>query len=582
MLIEFNKKSNFYDDLENQLYGSDMINSILYNFTPVKILGECFIMTSLKNLEGYLLDYRENITIKLYIGETVRFIKLNSIISFTEKNYNPSNKYDCYIDSISNLILIRYTCDDFAYVDIYNYLDPHKDLLDREQNILVTYIWTDNFLKNYNITKKTKLNYVWDPKYINLPEIPYIVDTANINEKMIPITGSAVLDSNGLLGMVSYINQTQIIITPLITIKKLAKYLEGEFILSLGLELFPIQFNFLSEFNKINFDNGLLIRNNFYNIDYKNYKSKKSNNVINNSISNKNINKSNNYNQFVDIFNKTNIDSENNKLDKSVDEHLIYEKKKILIDIVKSFVDDDKNNKLDKLDKFDKIDELDEFDKLDESLIDSSIKTIILNRENKKYLSKKNILCSIDNYKIDKNGNIIIDGEKNIPFNSYIWLFKSIDNNILNLSLIPNYIYNINLIELNNGSITLTDSYIKKKLEIKETKIYLDTSYEKISSFNSSEIKYIKYKNKLICELNEKILFTMKNCIIKKQNLYQKIFSKIFSNRYNHDGSKLIVGINFDYEYPKISIINNHTNFESIKEKYKTNKELKRFIMNYI
>ena len=80
----------------------------------------------------------------------------------------------------------------------------------------------------------------------------------------ISIISSAVLSSNGLVGMVSYISDKEIIITPITCIKRLSKYLEGEFILSLGIDLFPIHFNFKSELNKNDYDNGLLIGNNFY------------------------------------------------------------------------------------------------------------------------------------------------------------------------------------------------------------------------------------------------------------------------------------------------------------------------------
>jgi hypothetical protein len=206
---------------------------------------------------------------------------------------------------------------------------------------------------------------------------------------------------------------------------------------------------------------------------------------------------------------------------------------------------------------------------------------LILDRKNKKNLLRKNILCSIDNYKISLDGLLIISDLKYIPFKSYIWLFKSIYNNILNLSIIPNYMYNINLIELNNGKLTITDSYVKKKISIIENTLYLDTNYDKISSFGSSEIKYIKYKNKLICELNEKILFIFKKFIIDKPYLYEKVFSKIFSNRYNYNNSKTIIGISLDYEFLKLTLISSHKSFESIIEKYKTNKELKRFLINY-
>ena len=108
MLIEFIKKPNFYDDIETRLYGTEYNDKIIYNFIPVKILNEYYILTSLKNLEGYLMDYRENIEVNLYLNNENYIININSVISFQEIKYDPSKQYDCYIDSICNLLLIRF------------------------------------------------------------------------------------------------------------------------------------------------------------------------------------------------------------------------------------------------------------------------------------------------------------------------------------------------------------------------------------------------------------------------------------------------------------------------------------------
>ena len=585
MIIEFNIKNNFYDDLENQFYGSNPNSCVMYNFIPVKILEEYYILTSLKNLECYLLEYKENITVKLYIGNIVTFLKINSVISFTEKNYNPSEKYDCYIDSISNLILIKFKYEDLNYIKIDNNMNPEIDLFTNQQDILLTYIWTDNNLKNNKITRKSKLRFVWENKYINLPEIPYILDIPNINKKLNPLSGSGVFNTYGFMGMVSYINESEIIITPLITIKKLAKYLEGEIILFLGLDLYPVHFDFKSELNKINFDYGLLIGNNFYDIYKKINKSKKKL-IYNNQNSDNNINDTiGNNDMYINILEKN-----NNEFDKkqiiSEEKQIILEEKQIILEEKQIILEEKQiiSEKKDELYNYKTNDEIninsDEF--YDINTRNSTIEKLILDRENKKCLSKKNILCLVDNYKINSLGQIIISDNKTIPFKSYLWLFKSIDNNNLNLSVIPNYVYNINLIELNNGKILLTDSYLKKKILIIETIIYLDSNYDSISSFNSSEIKYIKYKNNIICELNEKILFILKKIIMFKPYLYQKVFSRIFSNRFNHNDSKILIGINFDNELPKLTIVNNYKNFNSIIKKYRTSKELKRFVMSNI
>ena len=40
---------------------------------------------------------------------------------------------------------------------------------------------------------------------------------------------------------------------------------------------------------------------------------------------------------------------------------------------------------------------------------------------------RNNIICQIDEYKINSNGYLILSNDKYIPLNSYIWLFKTID-----------------------------------------------------------------------------------------------------------------------------------------------------------
>ena len=597
MLIEFNKKTNFYDNLENNLYGdgnkhkdkheNEIINQVIYNFIPVKILDGHYILTSLKNLESYLIDYREDIIVKIYISHIVKSHRINSVVSFTEKDYNPSKQYDCYIDSINNLILIKFHCGELNYIEFDNSLNIKSDLYEHKQNITLTYIWTNHDLENQKITRNSEIKFVWDNKYINLPEIPYILDIPNINKKFNPMTGSAVFNENNLIGMVSYINNTEIIITPLIIIKKIIKYLKGDNILFLGLDLFPVNFNFKSELNKIGFENGLLIGNNYYDIYKKLKKNTKS--EINNELTMSNVLKQNNEQ-----------DQKQKQQDQKQDQKQDQDKKQIQFTHKPEsyqLTNTNINNKLITNIAEELISNIEEtlknyktIEKHTDSEIYPDIYTFmklnidkrLCEIENKKYLSRKNIICAIDNYKINSNGHIIISKNKTIPFKSYLWLFKSfIDkNNNLNLSIIPNNIYNINLIELNNKIISINDSYIKKKISIIEKNVFLNDKYNEISSFNSSEIKYIEYKNNIILELNEKILFMMKKLIMSNQYLYQDVFSKIFSSRYTHNSNKIIIGINFNNEFPKLTIINNYKNFDLIIKKYKTKKELKRFILS--
>jgi len=479
MLIEFTKKSNIYDDFKTLLYDENYNNHIIYNFTPVKILNEYYILTSLANLEGYLLEYRNNIIIKLYLEDNVEIININSVISFTEENYNPKENYDCYIDTICNLLLIKYKSNNINYIEISNNFNIKNDIKNNYELKLIKYSWTNSQLKKKNYEKISKLKFIWENKYINLPSIPYIIDILSINNKLFPITGSSVYSSNNLIGMVSFIQNNEIIITPLICIKMLSKYLEEKNILTLGLDLFPVNFNFKSKLNDIEFKNGLIISNDLY--------SKIKNNIIKNKI---------------------------NKIDLT---------------------------------------------------------------KNIKYLVKKNIICSIDNYKFNSIGYLEISKSKFIPFKSYIWLFKSEIDNIIKINIIPNYIYNINLIELNYNKNIIDDRYIKKKIKIIETSIILN-NYNEISSINTVDIKYLKYKKFIICELNEKILCIFKSFIRKNSYLYEKVFENIFSFKFNNLKKKLIISINFDENIPLLNLILEYDNFDSIIEKYKTKKEQKEFI----
>ena len=121
MIIEFNKKSNFYDDLASELYKINCSNTILYNFTPVEICGENYILTSSKNLEGYLMDYNKDVDIKIHIKNEINNIesinlKLSNIVVFgSSQKYNDNihqnksqNQPDCYIDLFDNLLLIKF------------------------------------------------------------------------------------------------------------------------------------------------------------------------------------------------------------------------------------------------------------------------------------------------------------------------------------------------------------------------------------------------------------------------------------------------------------------------------------------
>jgi len=540
MIIEIVKQSNSYDNLTNKLYNKECPNTIIYNFIPVEINGEKYILTSSKNLEGYLMDYNKDVDIKIHIknkfnnNECIN-LKLSNIVVFgSSQEYNDDiqqnksqNQPDCYIDLITNLLLIKLNSSKLNYYEIDNNINCDEALKYNEEEIKLKYIWFDENFELRRIYKSTKILNVWNDKYINLPPIPLMKDVINTdNNELSPITGSPVFDDDdNLLGIVSYINKGEIISTPMICIKKMFDYLLGYDVLYLGINLKSIKLDFKSGLNDINYSYGLLIIDKYYN------------DLLSTKKNIRNIQK-NDY---------ENSDIENNHSYK-----------------------------------------------------------ISSGYEN---LKKGNIICSIDNYKIDSNGNMIIniidmnemnDNDNNddsisrekvkkykkIPFKSYIWLFKNSRNNTINLINITSNNYRCDLTKINNinNELVLNDSCIKKKINLIETNISIKSNFKSISSLGLDKLKYITYNSIKLFELNEKIMEIIKKFLLENQFKYQFIISQIFNNKYTYEDKKMMLIFNFnDKRLPTIKFVSNDIiNFEDLTKKYKTKKELKDFMISQV
>ena len=576
MIIEFTKKNNFYDKLINEIYDQKINKKICYNFIPIKICDEHYILTSSKNLEGYLIDYKDNISVNLYINNNTPSdinnnidsdldsdtddntnsnniecieLTLNNVVTFGTKLINRTN---CYIDTINNLLLIKFNSPKLNYILIDNNLDCQNDLRYDNEKINLKYVWTDENLNLRTLIKHSKIINTWNDKYINLPPIPYMIDdnksdsnNSNFIPQLFPITGSAAYDSdNNFLGMVSYVNSQNIIITPLICIKKMYDYLLGEQILYLGIDTYPIKLDFKSGLNKIDYQNGLLITNNYYDniIDNIN-KIKKKIKKINNR---KNLEESNLEESNLEEINLNEINfEENGILDNSL-----------------------KNT-------------------LNSSLENSFFESI----EYDKNLKSGNIICSIDRYVVNSSGLMIIHTNcenkkqtlKTIPIKSYIWLFKNSHNDRLVLNnILPNNYYRGNLLKLRskNNMIVINDSFIKKQINLNESNFILKSEYNIISTIGYNNLKYISHNNLNLIEINEKILEIMKEYITTNQTKYSHLIDKIFNNKYTYTYNKQLLLLVFEKKNLKIKMISNENqNFEDIINKYKTNKELKKFLL---
>lgn len=216
-------------------------------------------------------------------------------------------------------------------------------------------------------------------------------------------------------------------------------------------------------------------------------------------------------------------------------------------------------------------------------------------KNNYRNLKKGNIICSIDDYKINSDGDIIISefiNKKNnkklklIPFKSYIWLFKNLLNNTINLTNISpnNYRGDLTKKLLNdNDTITINDSIIKKKLVIIESIVKITSNYESISLLGLTELKYISYNSIRLVELNEKMLEILKEFIGLNQSKYSNIINFIFENKYTFVDKKKMLLIDFDKRLPMIKIISrNINNFDDLIFKYKTKNEQKDFLLSQL
>lgn len=148
-----------------------------------------------------------------------------------------------------------------------------------------------------------------------------------------------------------------------------------------------------------------------------------------------------------------------------------------------------------------------------------------------KIFDKNTLIYKIDNYKIDKNGYLDMNGIK-IPIKSYIWYFKELDND--------NY-YNLKYHKLKINALGI------KFIEI-ETKIYNNKNF----SINLSDFNYINYKNKLIFELNESLLYLIRDYLFQNDT-YKYFIDFIIKNKYKNN--KIIVGMEIISD--TINFINN-------------------------
>lgn len=576
MIIEFKKYKNFYDEFKNDIYKNTINDDVFvrYNFVPIEIYGEKYIITNTHNLEGYFYDYNNDIPVNIYIGgggddlECIKHIIKNLVIFDNNlnkiydenKNQCQDNIFpDCYVDLIFNLVIIKFNSSKLNYIKISPDLDCEKDLRPKFENLRLKYIWVDGNMNQNQLIKSTRVINPWIDEYLNLPAVPKIIDLNHDINETNPVSGSPVYDDrDNLIGIVSYINEQEIIITPLICIKKIAEYLLSYNSYYLCLDVYPIKFDFKSYLNDINYTDGLLITNNYYDImiDYKNKFEKKI----------KLLKKKNSY-DFSSTNNET-CNNTNNINHESINDDFknMYLNEQLKLNVNNSTSTEQNNLMLRLFDKFD-------------------IKRM---EKNYCYLRKGCIICSIDNYKIYSNGFInISSGERNknpklIPFKSYLWLFKNRTSCEINLNIISSNNYRGDLTKIVNCEETLSinDSQIKKHVNIINAKIVLKYDLRNSSSLEYSKFNNITYKYFKIVELNEKMLGIINEFLSSNKNIYKYLIDYIMKNKYTHENEKILLLFDFRKKELAIKIISKEIkNFNELINIYKTKNEQKKFIL---
>jgi len=519
MLISFDiNQDNIYDELKNNILRSEKNTNVIYGCVLVEYKNIKYILTSFQNLEGFFLSKNKKKFFLLNNKNTTEHFICNPI-SFHDIGFNSYEEYDCYYDNHTNLLLIKYDNDKMIYYNLsnLNIKDEIKNFT--SQNIKIT--WTSQKLNKINISYKLhEQSYYWDDRFLFLPPKPYII--VKNNKKILPIVASEVISNDNLIGLVSIINNSEIFITPLISIIRFLNYLNNKSMVIFPIEIIPTLINFKNESV-----NTVCITNNYFN---------KKNNYINrlkkNSISNSNeflyknlikktiiysidnLNFDNNgniiYNKFIKTPMNLLINEPINKIIKLLS-NLINEREKsnnIIIplhsyiwlfkDINSSITIEVYNNHLFKV-----------------NLNTEEEKNIIFSSEKNKQSKRLSLIYTLE--KIKDNLVINISDLNYIKYNKKILLeVNEIFLNIFKSILVENEEYNSICEYINDNKFTTSNS----------AKILLLIDYEQmILSSNGTTIPTIKILSKNIDEFM--IKYYNKN--IKIKNLFQ--VENIFKNK---------------------------------------------------
>ena len=182
-----------------------------------------------------------------------------------------------------------------------------------------------------------------------------------------------------------------------------------------------------------------------------------------------------------------------------------------------------------------------------------------------------NLILSIDEYPVSLTGDLLIN-ERLIPVSTYLWLFKNEDT-IKIKGISSNNLTNIRI----NNENELMSIDCREIENIRFNHYNMKLSCELDDVLPVSKLNFIKYNNKYLIELSEKIMQILKILIVSTDN-YDKLYDYINQNLFSD--KKIVVLIDDNVNIKIIENIKNTTvnNLNSIIKYYKKESTLKNYI----
>jgi hypothetical protein len=237
-----NSLCTIYDNLKNKINNSKDYNPSyikVHNLTPIMYNQTKLLLTSFMDLEHLFLDKNNKITLKYFIdnktfGEIILKKHLN-LIKIKKFDLYHLSEYDSFYDEHTQLLFIKFQDICIEYFDISSFnLTRLMNTSFNNQKVIISFL--DNHINKFDINSNVSSNYTFIEKNFTLPSLPYL--SANVNE-VVPYKGSSVVNYNKeLVGIINNTSPENVMITPLLSIIRSLKYLEGNILSLINFDFF--------------------------------------------------------------------------------------------------------------------------------------------------------------------------------------------------------------------------------------------------------------------------------------------------------------------------------------------------------